>query len=133
MLLQVPFIQQEKSSAKLERPKRLYEEAVEEARKHGDERVIALSRIEQGRTAEAVAAADRGMKSAHNLVIVAQLDYVYARAGMKAKAQTILSGLEAQVKQRYVCGFNLASLYVGLGRRETAYAWLEKAYRDRSD
>jgi TolB-like protein len=112
---------------------RLYEEAVEEARKQGDERVIALSRIEQGRTAEAVAAADRGMKSAHNPVILAQLAYVYARAGMKDKAQTILSGLEAQVKQRYVCGFNVACLYVGLDRRETAYAWLEKAYRDRSD
>jgi len=112
---------------------RLYEEAVEEARKLGDERVIALSRIEQGRTAEAIAAADRGMKSAHNPVILAQLAYVYARAGMKDKAQTILSGLEAQVKQRYVCGFNVACLYVGLGRRETAYAWLEKAYRDRSD
>jgi TolB-like protein/DNA-binding winged helix-turn-helix (wHTH) protein/Flp pilus assembly protein TadD len=112
---------------------RLYEEAVEEARKQGDERVIALSRIEQGRTAEAVAAADRGMKSAHNPVILAQLAYVYARAGMKDKAQTILRGLEAQVKQRYVCGFNVACLYVGLDRRETAYTWLEKAYHDRSD
>lgn len=112
---------------------RLYEEAVEAAKKENDERVIALSRIEQGKNEEAVAAADRGMKVARNPVILAQLAYVYARAGMKEKARTILKGLEAQVKQRYVCGFNVACLYVGLGDKERAYAWLEKAYRDRSD
>ena len=112
---------------------RLYEEAVEAAKKEGDERVVALSRIEEGRPQEAVAAADRGMKVARNPVIQAQLAYVYARAGMKDKATTILNGLEAQVKQRYVCGFNVACLYTGLGDKEQAYAWLERAYRDRSD
>lgn len=112
---------------------RLYEEAVEAAKKGDDQRVIALSRIEQGRQDEAVAAADRGMKAARNPVILAQLAYVYARAGMKDKARTILNGLEAQVKQRYVCGFNVACVYVGLDEKENAYAWLERAYRDRSD
>ena len=112
---------------------RLYEEAVEAAKKEDDERVVALSRIEEGRTQEAVAAADRAMKVARNPVILAQLAYVYARAGMKGKATTILNGLEAEVKQRYVCGFNVACLYAGLGDKEQAYAWLEKAYGDRSD
>lgn len=112
---------------------RLYEEAVEAAKKEGDERVIALSRIEQGRREEAVAAADRGMKVARNPVILAQLASVYALAGMKDKARRILSGLEAQVKQRYICGFNVACVYVGLGDKEQAYLWLEKAYRARSD
>lgn len=112
---------------------RLFEEAVEAARKENDERVIALSRIEQGRNEQAVAAADRGMREARNPVILAQLAYVYARAGMKAKARTILNGIEAQVKQRYVCGFNVACLYVGLNDKEQAYAWLEKAYLARSD
>jgi tetratricopeptide (TPR) repeat protein len=112
---------------------RLYEEAVEAAKKEGDERVVALSRIEEGRAQEAVAAADRGMRVARNPVILAQLAYVYARAGMKDKATAILNGLEAQVKQRYVCGFNVACLYMGLGDKEQAYAWLERAYRDRSD
>lgn len=112
---------------------RLFEEAVEAAKKENDERVIALSRIEQGRREEAVAAADRGIKAARNPVILAQFAYVYARAGMREKALTILKGLEAQVKQRYVCGFNVACLYVGLNEKEQAYGWLEKAYRDRSD
>ena len=71
------------------------------------------------------------MKVARNPVILAQLAYVYARAGMKDKAMTILNGLEAEVKQRYVCGFNVACLYAGLGDKEQAYAWLEKAYKAR--
>jgi len=112
---------------------RLYEEAIEAARNENDERVIALALIEQDKNEEAIAAADRGMKVARNPVILAQLAYVYARAGMKDKARTILRGLEAQVKQRYVCGFNVACLYVRLDEKEQAYTWLEKAYRDRSD
>ena len=112
---------------------RLYQEAVEAAKKEGDERVIALSRIEQGRREEAIAAADRAMKVAHNPVILAQLASVYALAGMNDKARTILNGLEAQVKQRYICGFNIACVYIGLGDKEQAYLWLEKAYGARSD
>jgi tetratricopeptide (TPR) repeat protein len=110
-----------------------YGEAIDAARKEGDERVIALSLIELGKRDEAVEAAEKALKLAHNPVVLAQLAYVYARAGMKEKATTLLRGIEAQVKQRYVCGFNVACLYAGLGDTELAYAWLEKAYRDRSD
>lgn len=112
---------------------RRYEEAIEAARKESDERVIALSLIELEKNNEAVAAADQAMIVARNPVIQAQLAYVYARAGMKAKARSILAGLEAQVKQRYVCGFNVAAVYVSLGESTTAYEWLDRAYRDRSD
>jgi len=112
---------------------RLYEEAIEAAHKEGDDRVIALALVEEGKDNEAVSVADRAMKVARNPVIQAQLAYVYARAGMKDKARTILNRLEGQVKRRYVCGFNVACLYTGLGDKNQAYAWLEKAYRDRSD
>ncbi len=112
---------------------RLYEQAVEAAKREGDERVIALSRIEQGRREEALRAADRGMRVARNPVILAQLASVYALGGMKDKARGILKGLEAQVNQRYICGFNVACVYMGLGDKEQAYLWLERAYRARSD
>jgi TolB-like protein/DNA-binding winged helix-turn-helix (wHTH) protein/Flp pilus assembly protein TadD len=112
---------------------RLYEEAIEAGRKEGDDRVVALALIEEGKNKEAVAVADRAMKVPRNPVTQAQLAYVYARAGMKDRSRTILNTLQAQVKQRYVCGFNVACLYLGLDDKEQAYAWLEKAYRDRSD
>jgi hypothetical protein len=34
---------------------------------------------------------------------------------------------------RYVCGFNEAGVCAVLGDTEQAFAWVEKAYRDRSD
>jgi TolB-like protein/Flp pilus assembly protein TadD len=112
---------------------RLYEEAIEAGRKEGDDRVVALALIQEGKNSEAVAVVDRALQVPRNPVTQAQLAYVYARAGMKNKSRTILNTLESQLKQRYVCGFNVACLYMGLGDKEQAYAWLEKAYRDRSD
>jgi hypothetical protein len=45
----------------------------------------------------------------------------------------MLTGIEAQARERYVCGFNVACVYAAMGDKEEAFSWLEKAYRDRSD
>ena len=45
----------------------------------------------------------------------------------------MLINIEAQARDRYICGFNVACLYASLGDHEQAFTWLEKAYRDRSD
>ena len=66
-------------------------------------------------------------------MVLAQIASAYALAGNKNKATALLTSIEAQVRQRYVCGFNVACVYAGLGEKEQAFTWLEKAYRDRSD
>jgi TolB-like protein/DNA-binding winged helix-turn-helix (wHTH) protein/Tfp pilus assembly protein PilF len=58
------------------------------------------------------------------------LGYAYAVAGQRAEAQKILSELQELSKQRYVAPFNFALIYVGLGDKEQAFAWLEKAYQE---
>jgi hypothetical protein len=45
----------------------------------------------------------------------------------------MLPGIEGSARERYVCGFNEAGVYAVLGDKQQALAWLEKAYRDRSD
>jgi len=112
---------------------RRYDEAIEAGQRGKDDRVLALSYAELGRRVEAIAAADRGLKSAQSPVIVAQIASAYALAGNKDKARTILSGIEAQAQKRYICGFNVACVYATLGDKEKAFAWLEKAYLARSD
>jgi tetratricopeptide (TPR) repeat protein len=112
---------------------RRYDEAIEAGHRGKDDRVLALSYAELGRRVEAIAAADRGLKSAQNPVIVAQIASAYALAGNKDRARTILSGIEAQAQKRYICGFNVACVYAALGDKEKAFAWLEKAYLARSD
>jgi hypothetical protein len=44
-----------------------------------------------------------------------------------------MGGIEGQARERYVCGFNVACVYSVLGEKDQAFAWLEKAHRDRSD
>jgi TolB-like protein/Tfp pilus assembly protein PilF len=112
---------------------RRYERAIEAAKELGDDRIPALAYAELGRKQEAIAAADRAIKSARSPIHLAQIASVYAKAGKPGKARAMLSGLEAQVRQRYICGFNVACVYAALGDKEKAFAWLEKAYLARSD
>jgi serine/threonine protein kinase/Flp pilus assembly protein TadD len=112
---------------------RRYDEAIKAGQRGNDDRVVALSYAELGQREEAIAAADRALKSARNPVILAQIASAYAMAGKRDTARTLLSGIEAQAEQRYVCGFNVACVYANLGDKEQAFAWLEKAYLARSD
>jgi TolB-like protein/DNA-binding winged helix-turn-helix (wHTH) protein/Flp pilus assembly protein TadD len=112
---------------------RRYDKAIEAATTSGDNRVLALSLAELGRREEAVAAADRAESSAQNPVIFSQVAAAYAMAGKKDKARAMLTAIEAQAQDRYICGVNMAGAYAPLGDKEQAFTWLEKAYLARSD
>ena len=53
-------------------------------------------------------------------------------AGKRAEAQKVLDRLNELSKQRYVAAVDIARVYLGLGEKDKAFEWLEKAYRDRS-
>ncbi len=112
---------------------RRYEEAIEAARKVADDAHLALSYAELGRRDEAVAAADRAIESTRQPVALTFVAAAYELAGKKNKARAVLDGVEQQARRRYVCGFSVACVYAVLGDKEQAFAWLEKAYRDRAD
>jgi hypothetical protein len=44
----------------------------------------------------------------------------------------MLDELKGLSKERYVPAFSFAVIYLGLGEKDQAFAWLEKAYEDRS-
>src|SRR5579859_1018971 len=113
---------------------RRYTESIEAAQRVGrDDHILALSYAELGRRDQALAAADRAVSSARNPVILSQIAAAYALAGRADKARAMVGGIEAQARERYVCGFNVACIYSALGEKKQALAWLEKAYRERSD
>ena len=62
---------------------------------------------------------------------VSSVGYACGVSGDRAKAEQILLGLEELAKQRYVSFANRAAVYLGLGEKEQALDWLEKAYEDR--
>lgn len=113
---------------------RRYTESIEATRKIShDDHIQALSYAELGQPEQALVAADRAVKSTQNPVILSEIAAAYALAGRKEKARAMIEGIEGQARKRYVCGFNVACLYSVLGDKEQAFAWLERAYRDRSD
>jgi tetratricopeptide (TPR) repeat protein len=66
-------------------------------------------------------------------LMLAALAHACARAGQRTEAQQLLSQLEAASKRQYVSPYCLAIVYVGLGGKEQALSFLEKAFSDRSN
>jgi serine/threonine protein kinase/Tfp pilus assembly protein PilF len=64
-------------------------------------------------------------------LVIGQLGYAYAKSGRNDEARKSLAELKEQSKGRYVPPFWIAMIYVGLGEKDEAFAWLEKAYQER--
>jgi tetratricopeptide (TPR) repeat protein len=64
-------------------------------------------------------------------VMKARLGNAYAKTGKIAEARRILRELEDEARIRYVAPCLIAALYVGLGDKEQAFVWLEKAFQER--
>jgi len=61
------------------------------------------------------------------------LGYTYAATGRRADALKILQRIDEMEKHRYVSRFAHVYIYTGLGDKNKAFEWLEKAYQERSD
>ena len=62
---------------------------------------------------------------------LAGLGYAHALAGRKIEALKVLAELKELSKQSYVPSLELAIVYAGLGDKDQAFAWLEKASQER--
>jgi len=63
---------------------------------------------------------------------IAELGLAYARMGKGGEARKLLEELKRRSKLHYVSPFDLAVIYGGLGDKERAMEWLDKAYGERS-
>jgi adenylate cyclase len=61
----------------------------------------------------------------------AALAHAYAASGRKAEAQKILREWLSQSKPAYVSPYMIAAVYTGLGSKEKAFEYLERAYQER--
>jgi serine/threonine-protein kinase len=62
----------------------------------------------------------------------AGLGYVYAISGKPAQARAVLRELTSQPAQP-ASSYHIARIYAGLGEKDKALAWLERAYEDRDE
>jgi serine/threonine-protein kinase len=60
------------------------------------------------------------------------LGHAYAVSGKRAEAQKIIDHMKELSAHSYVAPYNFAAIYAGLGDKDQAFAWLDRAYADRS-
>jgi TolB-like protein/DNA-binding winged helix-turn-helix (wHTH) protein/Flp pilus assembly protein TadD len=65
-----------------------------------------------------------------NKIFASNLAYIYAIAGKKDKARELLANL-MNASQGFSNASEIALVYVGLGEKDQAMNWLEKAYKER--
>jgi TolB-like protein/DNA-binding winged helix-turn-helix (wHTH) protein len=121
---------------------RQYDQAIEQAHKALEldpafpqaQRFVAWSYLQRGRHREAIAALRAALSAVgRNPTVEGELGHALAVAGRRAEALAVLEGLRQLSSTRYVSPYSVALVHAGLGDRDQALAWLDKAYVDRSD
>ena len=81
---------------------------------------------------EAIAELQKARLSDTNPSSLGYLGYVYGAAGKRPEAEKVLGELKELSNRRYVSPFYTACIYAGLNDKENAFAWLERAYQEKS-
>ncbi|HEY3072016.1 MAG TPA: hypothetical protein VGJ46_04295, partial [Candidatus Limnocylindrales bacterium] len=85
-----------------------------------------------GRHAEAAAECDRMRGSAFDVRTFSVCAFVYGGAGRAADARRLIGELESQSRRAYVDSAYVAVAYAGVGDKQEALTWLEKADAEQS-
>jgi len=94
--------------------------------------LLSYAYVEKGMYEEAIAEAQKAidLSEGRDPVVITTRGYVYAAAGNQEEAKKALSEALELSKQRYVSPWGIALIYVGLGQKDKAFEWLEKAYEE---
>jgi TolB-like protein/Flp pilus assembly protein TadD len=115
------------------------EEAIQQAQKTleinpklvGAYTTLAAAYQAQGDTPRAIAVLEKGLAGAAGWPNP-WLGYAYGITGRRREALELLGRLEKVSREQYVTPQHFAIVHLGLGDKDQAFAWLEKAYEDRA-
>ncbi len=86
-----------------------------------------------GKPEEGMATLEKGLAlSPDNTLYLAQVGQAYGMVGRAEEARAVLMRLEELSSRRYVSPYHMAYVHTGLGDKERAIDWLERAYRERA-
>jgi TolB-like protein/DNA-binding winged helix-turn-helix (wHTH) protein/cytochrome c-type biogenesis protein CcmH/NrfG len=113
---------------------RQYDLALKQFENLGDDDGLRHVYREKGMYSEAIAAQERWTathpsesRSSYPLAVLAS---IYGLQGRNDEAEALIKELKETARHRYVSGFFFAEAYVGLGQRNQAITWLERAYEE---
>jgi tetratricopeptide (TPR) repeat protein len=109
-----------------------YDQAVAQARKALDVDpsaippfLLAVIYVEKGMYPEAIREFQKLGDHPH---VLGHMGNTYARAGQVTEARNAISKLQEHVQKEGLGTYEIALVYAGLGEKDEAFAWLEKAY-----
>jgi serine/threonine-protein kinase len=119
-------------SAKFDPAMILFRKALElDPNFHSSRNLLGWSYLLTGKPAEALAEFQTIEQSAPDLPWVqGSLGYLYGVTGRPADARNVLAKLDQISRKRYVTHWARAIIYLGLGQKDSALDWLEKACED---
>ncbi len=117
-----------------------YDQAIERARKAIEMEptpiahwVLGLAFEQKGMYKEAVAEYRKAVSLGGGPQGQAVLGHGSAVSGQTSEARKILAQLMALSKRTFVSGYGIATIYAGMGEKDQAFGWLEKAYEQRAE
>jgi TolB-like protein/Tfp pilus assembly protein PilF len=93
---------------------------------------LGLSYEQRGMGSEALASLQEATRLSKSRNVLASLAHAQALFGQPARAREVLTKLEEESRKSYVPSYYFALIYTGLGEKDRAFEWLERAYRERS-
>jgi TolB-like protein/DNA-binding winged helix-turn-helix (wHTH) protein/Flp pilus assembly protein TadD len=118
---------------------RRFDEAIQQCRKtielepnfaHGHW-CLGLAYLSKARHHDAIQEFQKARALGEGPGVLWSLGYAYATAGRKSEAREILSDLRKQSRDGYVSPYFMAGIYAGLGEKDHAFEWLNRAYEER--
>jgi serine/threonine-protein kinase len=92
---------------------------------------LGMAYEDRGMYREALAALQKARTlPGSNPLTAGALGHCYAASGQPEEARKLLGELEELSRKRYVSAISRALIYAGLGEKDGAMEWLEKAYQD---
>jgi TolB-like protein/Tfp pilus assembly protein PilF len=85
-----------------------------------------------GRFREAIRAAEQAVHHSNDPIDIAKAAQAYAESGKKEEARRLLQQILAEARERFVCGYNVATVYAALGEVDRAFSWLQEGIRQRT-
>jgi len=89
--------------------------------------------IGEGKFSEAITVLQRAKQIDANQYVLGALGESYALSGNRTEALAVLAQLKEMSKERYVSPHCIAMIYAGLGDKDQAFEWLNKAFEVRSE
>jgi adenylate cyclase len=87
----------------------------------------------KGSTVEAIAEYHKAFELSDDPVVLAMLAHAEGTTGRQSEARQILAHLTEQARTRYVSGYAFSVIYLGMGEKNEALDWIERATRDHGD